>query len=72
MPYARLLQQACGWLRWPPEAFWGATLADVHSAITGYLESKGVKPVDSKAEMYDELLEMAREARRNERRQARG
>lgn len=66
----RLLQQACGWLRWPPEAFWGATLAEVHSALTGYLESRGVRPAEDpgKAKMYDELLELGRAARREERR----
>jgi hypothetical protein len=39
--------------------------------VTGFLESRGVKPQDGKAEMYDELLEMAREARREERRRER-
>lgn len=61
------MQQACGWLRWPPDAFWGATLAEVHSALYGLLESKGVKQA-GQSEMYGELLDMAREARREERR----
>lgn len=55
-------------MRWPPEAFWNATLADIHSAVTGYLESRGAKPAaNDKAELYDELLELGREARRRER-----
>lgn len=54
-------------MRWPPEAFWDATLADIHSAVVGYLESKGVQPKGAKSDMYDDLLAMAREARKQER-----
>lgn len=61
------MQMACGWLRWPPDAFWNATLADVNSAVTGYLETKVVSPPDSKAAMYDELLAVAKAARDAER-----
>lgn len=61
------MQQACGWLRWTPDAFWGATLAEIHSAITGFLETRGVAPRDAKADMYDELMEVARAAQRAER-----
>ena len=61
------MQQACGWLRWPPEAFWNATLSDIHSALVGHLESKGVAPKGAKSEIYDELLDMARKARAEER-----
>lgn len=62
------MQQAFGWLRWTPDAFWGATLAEIHSATIGYLETRGVAPRDAKADIYDELLEVARDAIRAERR----
>jgi hypothetical protein len=65
------MQQAMGWLRWTPDAFWGATLADVHSGLTGFLETRGVAPPDAKREAYDEMLAVAREAKREERRAAR-
>jgi hypothetical protein len=65
------MQQALGWLRWTPDAFWGATLAEIHSALTGYLETRGVTPPDSKRAMFDNLLAMAREAKAEERRAAR-
>lgn len=65
------MQQAMGWLRWPPDAFWGATLAEIHSAITGWLETRGVAPPDSKRAMYDELLDLAKKAKAEERRAAR-
>ena len=61
------MQQACGWLRWTPDAFWGATLAEIHSATTGYLETRGVAPRDARADVYDELLEVGRAAIRAER-----
>lgn len=64
-----MMQQALGWLRWTPSEFWGATLAELQSAVTGYLETRGVTPRGAKADLYDELLEIGREAVRQERQQ---
>jgi hypothetical protein len=61
-----MMQHALGWLRWTPDAFWGATLAEVDNAVVGYLETRGVQPRGAKAAMYDELLEIGRAAKRAE------
>ena len=66
------MQQALGWLRWPPDAFWGATLAEIHSALTGYLESRGVKSPAVEAESWGDIIAMARAARAREIAAARG
>nr|WP_280863894.1 phage tail assembly chaperone [Falsiroseomonas frigidaquae] len=35
-----MLEQGCGWLRWPPAAVWDATLAELCAALNGWQESK--------------------------------
>lgn len=56
-----------GWLRWTPDAFWGATLAEVTAGVMGYLEAeKGQARPGAKAGVFDGLLDMARKARREE------
>jgi hypothetical protein len=59
------MQQACGWLRWPPSEFWNATLAEIASAVAGFLEeTRGIRPRDAAGEMYDDLIAVAHEAMR--------
>lgn len=66
------MQQAMGWLRWTPEAFWGATLAEIDNATQGYLEdTRGHEPRGSKSGMWDELREIGDAAVRAEREAAR-
>lgn len=53
------MEQGCGWLGWPPAVFWGATLAEVATAASGYVESRtGKSPrarLEHLAEMYAEV-----------------
>jgi hypothetical protein len=55
------MEQACGWLRWPPAVFWNATLAEVAIASSGYVESRtGQSPrarLERLAAMYAEVQE---------------
>jgi hypothetical protein len=53
-----------GWLRWTPDVFWNATLAEVTAGILGYLETRGVQRPNAKAPVYDALLDMVRQAKR--------
>lgn len=62
------MEQGIGWLRWSPDDFWGATLAELTAGVMGYLETRGQKRPEPKAAQYDALLEMAAQARRAERR----
>lgn len=56
-------QQALGWLRWTPDAFWSATLAEVDNAVQGYLEdTRGIEPRGSRDDLYDELKRIGDEA----------
>lgn len=62
------MQQGIGWLRWTPETFWNATLAELYAGLAGLLEfEKDVEPRSAKSDMYDSLLDMALEAQRAER-----
>lgn len=60
------MEQALGWLGWTPDAFWGATLAEVTAGVMGYLETKGQARQSAKGDAYGALYEMALEARRAE------
>lgn len=66
------MQQALGWLRWTPDAFWGATLAEIDNAIGGFLEeARGIEPRGAKSSIWDELREIGDEAVKAERAAAR-
>jgi hypothetical protein len=67
-----MMQMALGWLRWTPDAFWGATMAELDNAIVGYMETRGVKPRTARVAELDELLRLGREAVAAERRAAKG
>lgn len=53
------MEQGCGWLCWPPEVFWNATLSEVATASSGYVESRtGKSPrarLEHLAAMYAEV-----------------
>ena len=60
------MEQALGWLRWTPEAFWGATLAEVTAGLVGFAEAKTGRRSSAHNPGMDSLLDMARQARRDE------
>lgn len=62
------MEQALGWLRWTPDAFWDATLAEVTAGVIGYMETRGQTRPNAKAKTFDGLLDMIRQAQREERR----
>lgn len=65
------MEQACGWLRWTPEAFWNATMDEVDAAVRGFAESKGVKkPTAMDDGDMDDLIAHVKHAIREERRLA--
>lgn len=55
-----------GWLRWTPEAFWGATLAEVTAGLVGFAEAKTGRRSSAHNPTLEGLLDMARQARREE------
>ena len=61
------MQQACGWLRWTPDAFWDATLSELWAAVEGLLEwERNVEPPNVRADAFDRLLAMAAAEKRAE------
>jgi hypothetical protein len=56
------MEQALGWLRWPPAAFWGATLAEVCAGVCGFVESRTGKNPRQQSERMAALYREAREA----------
>jgi hypothetical protein len=58
------MEQALGWLRWAPDVFWSATLAELTAGVVGYLETRGVQRPNAKAAVYDALIDMVRQAKR--------
>lgn len=69
------MQQGLGWLGWTPKVFWNATLSELYAAIVGKREwDHGIPPKQAGNELeskYGGLLEMVRQAQREEARQER-
>lgn len=58
------MEQALGWLRWTPEVFWDATLAELTAGILGYMETRGAERPNAKASVYDDLQDFMRTMKR--------
>ncbi|MCC6912725.1 MAG: phage tail assembly chaperone [Rhodospirillaceae bacterium] len=53
------MELGLGWLRFSPDVFWSMTLRELMTAVDGYMESHGMGHPGRKAQMYDELMDLA-------------
>jgi hypothetical protein len=60
------MEQATGWLRWTPDAFWAATLAEVAAAVCGFVECRTGKNPRERAERMARLYAEAKASERGE------
>lgn len=61
------MEQGLGWLRWSPEQFWGATLAELTAGACGFLEAKTGKSPRAEAQSWADAYAEVLAARRAER-----